>query len=140
MKKSPTVIPVVAAALIDRSGKVLMQQRRQGRAYAGLWEFPGGKIEAGEAPEDALLREIEEELGIRLVRGALQAVSFASDPQADPGLRQPHLILLYACREWQGEPAALDAESIGWFDPAEIAGLPMPPLDVPLAAALLRYI
>lgn len=117
-----------------------MQRRRKGRAFAGLWEFPGGKIESGESPEAALLREIDEELGIRLARDALEPLAFASDPQPDPDLRQPHLILLYICRDWQGEPAALDADSICWFEPGDVQSLPMPPLDVPLAAALLRYI
>jgi 8-oxo-dGTP diphosphatase len=140
LKKSPTLVPVVAAALIDPAGRVLMQRRSAGKAHAGLWEFPGGKVEPGETLEEALLREIAEELGIALDQGGLAAVSFASDPAVPPAPRQPHLILLYSCRAWSGDPRALDAERIEWFDPQDLLALDMPPLDRPLAEALSRLI
>jgi 8-oxo-dGTP diphosphatase len=131
MEKNPTFL-VVAAALIDGAGKVLLQQRPPGKAMAGLWEFPGGKIEPGETPESALVRELEEELGIRVEEGALAPLSFASAPLGERHL----LLLLYACREWSGEPEALHASALRWASPAEMRSLPMPPADLPLIGAL----
>jgi 8-oxo-dGTP diphosphatase len=127
LKEFPTIVPVVAAALLDELGRVLMQQRRVGRAHGGLWEFPGGKVEPGESLAAALLREIAEELGIALDPLALEPLSFA----AGPG--DPHVVLLYTCRAWTGEPCCLDAAAIGWFNAAELATLPLVPLDVALA-------
>ena len=127
-------------ALIDDAGRILMQQRLAGAVYAGLWEFPGGKVMAAETAEQALLREIEEELDIRIEPTDLTAVSFASDPALPPAPRDPHVILLYTAKRWRGEVRCLAAESIRWFEPQELAGLAMPPLDVPLSAALLRLI
>lgn len=128
---------VVAAALADRDGRVLLQQRRPGRAMAGLWEFPGGKVEPGERPEAALVRELEEELGIHVAPAALAPAAFAS---AENGGRHM-LLLLYLCRDWRGEPRALDASALKWLRPAEMAALPMPPADeplIPLLEALIR--
>lgn len=136
----PTMIPVVAVALIAPDGRVLMQRRCPDRAFGGLWEFPGGKIEAGESPESALFREVIEELGISLDLGALEPLSFASGQSLPPALRQPHVILLYTCRCWTGVPHCLDAAELGWFAAGDLRGLPMPPLDVPLAEALIRAI
>jgi 8-oxo-dGTP diphosphatase len=134
------MILVVAVALIGSGSQILMQRRRRDRAHGGLWEFPGGKIEPGETPESALIREIEEELGIHLDPCALEPLTFAAD-SASPSLPgRSHVILLYTCRDWQGEPRCLDAESIAWIAPAELMTLPMPPLDVPLARALLKAI
>src|SRR5690606_29065872 len=133
----PTMIPVVAVALIAPDGRVLMQRRRHNRDFGGLWEFPGGKIEAGESPESALLREISEELGIALDPAALDPLAFASDRRLPPAPRQPHVILLYTCRAWSGEVQCLDADTLGWFAPEGLMDLPMPPLDVPLARALV---
>jgi 8-oxo-dGTP diphosphatase len=140
LPKNPTMIPVVAVALIAPGPRILMQRRKESRAFGGLWEFPGGKVEAGESPESALIREVEEELGIRLAAAALEPLTFASDPALPPASRQPHVILLYTARRWSGEPRCLDADSLGWFAPDEILRLPMPPLDVPLAKALIRAI
>lgn len=136
MEDNPTFVPVVAVALIRQDRRILMQKRRFQRVHGGLWEFPGGKLEPGESPESALIREIVEELGVKLDPAALVPVSFASDPALPPAPRQPHVILLYSCRRWHGEPMCLDAEELGWFTLAALAGLDMPPLDVPLAAAL----
>lgn len=97
-------------------------------------------MKAAETAEQALLREIEEELGIRIDPADLMAVGFASDPALPPAPRDPHVILLYTAGKWHGEVQCLAADSIGWFAPQELAGLAMPPLDVPLAAALLRLI
>ncbi|PKB25676.1 8-oxo-dGTP diphosphatase [Novosphingobium kunmingense] len=130
MPRFPTIVPVVAVALMDGEGAVLMQQRPAHKHHGGLWEFPGGKVEAGERLEEALIREIGEELGIALAHDALVPFSFASASD------QPHVVMLYTCLRWQGEPQALDAQAIAWFPPERLAGLAMPPLDVPLAAAL----
>lgn len=140
MQNSSTVILVVAVALIDSAGRVLLQRRRLDRAHGGLWEFPGGKVEVGESPESAALREIEEELGVILDAEALRPVTFASDPRLPPAPRAPHVILLYACRNWYGEAECRDAEAIGWFTPPEFSGLEMPPLDYPLAEVLILSI
>ncbi len=134
------MIPVVAAALIRSDGKILLQQRRFGAVHGGLWEFPGGKIEAGESPRCALLREIREELAVKLEWNAMTEIGFASDSAAPPLQRAPHVILLYTCRSWIGQPICLDGEQIGWFDASEIMELDMPPLDYPLARQLLRLL
>lgn len=123
---------MVAAALVDGEGRILLQQRAPGRAMAGLWEFPGGKVEEGERPEAALARELEEELGIGVDLAALTPAAFAS---ADNEGR-PMLLLLYLCREWRGEPRPLDAAALQWVRPAEMGALPMPPADAPLIPLL----
>lgn len=123
---------VVAAALIDRDSRVLLQQRAQGRAMAGLWEFPGGKVEPGELPEAALVRELEEELGIACAVEALVPAAFASAMVGEKHM----ILLLYTCREWRGEARALDASALQWLRPADMAGLPMPPADEPLVRLL----
>ena len=129
---------VVAAALIDEEGRVLLQQRAPGREMAGLWEFPGGKIEPGERPEAALARELAEELGIEVEEDALTAATFASAALA-PGAdgRERHLLLLlYCCRAWRGAPEALDATALRWARPREMHALAMPPADAPLIPIL----
>jgi 8-oxo-dGTP diphosphatase len=127
---------VVAAALVDREGRVLVQQRPPGKPMAGLWEFPGGKVETGEAPEAALIRELDEELGIALDAASLAPAAFAS---ATLGAR--HLVLLlYLVREWSGTPEARHASALRWARPAEMRGLAMPPADVPLVEALVRLV
>lgn len=142
---SAALIPVVAAALIARDGRVLMHRRAPGKHHALLWEFPGGKVEPGETATQALLREIAEELGVALDATAVTPVSFAQ------GEGQPHLILLYACRGWDGVPQALEwpreaglGEGVAWMTPAQIVALgeggAMPPLDIVLAQALVRWL
>jgi 8-oxo-dGTP diphosphatase len=135
-----TPVLVVAVALIDAEGRILLQRRRLGGEHGGLWEFPGGKVEAGETPQSAALREIEEELGVRIEPAELVPVSFASDAAAPPPPRQAYVILLYSCRAWRGEALCRDGEEIRWYAPGGLAGLEMPPLDYPLAAALLSAI
>ncbi len=127
---------VVAAALIDDCGRVLLQQRPPGKPMAGLWEFPGGKIEPGESPESALARELHEELGLTLSVKDLSPIAFASEPLAGRHL----LLLLYTARTWQGEPVAHHATELRWVTPAEMRGMPMPPADVPLVAALVGMV
>ncbi len=134
VKNFPTVIPVVAIALIDASGRVLMQKRRRGADHGGLWEFPGGKVEPGETLGESLCREVLEELGLIVAPERIEPLSFAAGPD------QPHVILLYTCREWQGEPRCLDGEAIGWFGPVQLDRLEMPPLDVPLARRLQEHL
>jgi 8-oxo-dGTP diphosphatase len=119
---------VVAAALADASGRLLLQQRAQGRAMAGLWEFPGGKVEDGELPESALVRELREELGIEIAPADLAPACFASAPNGGRHM----ILLLYLCRRWQGEPRPLDASALRWETPAAMRALPMPPADAPL--------
>ncbi len=133
-------MPVVAGALIGADGRILMHKRRSQSVHGGLWEFPGGKVEANETPANALVRELLEELGIAIEPMALQPVGFAASPE-DAGAGQgPILIALYACRLWVGEPQCLEGEAIGWFLPGEIGALAMPPLDVPLAARLIELL
>lgn len=127
---------VVAAALIAADGSIMVQQRREGGPHGGLWEFPGGKCEAGESLRDALARELEEELGIRVATEALESLVFAAEPAGDQEL----LLLLFTCRDWQGEPRALDAQALRWCAPAELLALPMPPADIPLARKLARRV
>lgn len=119
---------VVAAALIDASGRILLQQRAPGRAMAGLWEFPGGKVEPGETPERALARELDEELGIVVAPGDLSPACFASAPVGERHM----ILLLYLCRTWQGVPQPLDASALRWEMVRDMRTLAMPPADAPL--------
>jgi 8-oxo-dGTP diphosphatase len=131
VQKNPT-LTVVAAALTDPDGRVLLQRRAPGRAMAGLWEFPGGKVEEGERPEEALVRELAEELGIAVEAGALVPACFAS-----AALGERHMVLLlYICRSWEGDPRPLDAAALKWVRPAEMIAEEMPPADGPLIAML----
>lgn len=125
---------VVAAALINAQGQALVQKRAANRSMAGLWEFPGGKVELNERPEDALVRELREELGITVQPDDLAPLSFASAPLGEKHL----LLLLYVCRNWIGEPAALDAEAVQWSSLDALQKLDMPPADVPLVKALIE--
>ncbi len=130
------LFPVVAAALIDPDGRVLLQQRPPGKAMAGLWEFPGGKIESGERPEEALARELAEELGIGVAAESLVPAAFASAPLGERHL----LLLLYTVRAWSGAARALEATALAWVRPADMRALAMPPADVPLVDALERLL
>lgn len=123
---------VVAAALVDADGRVLLQQRSAGRDMAGLWEFPGGKVEAGELPEAALIRELKEELGIETDTACLAPATFASAPLGERHM----LLLLYICRKWRGTPEALDAAALAWVRPPQMFSLQMPPADKPLIGIL----
>ncbi|HEV2599017.1 (deoxy)nucleoside triphosphate pyrophosphohydrolase [Sphingopyxis sp.] len=123
---------VVAAALVDRDGRLLVQQRPEGLPMAGLWEFPGGKLEAGETPETALIRELGEELAIDVDHACLAPACFASDMLGDRHL----LLLLYVCRKWRGTPVAQHATALRWVRPIELHGLAMPPADKPLIGLL----
>ena len=126
------LMTVVAVAMIDCEGRVLVQRRPAGKAMAGLWEFPGGKIEAGETPEAALVRELHEELGIVVEAGDLAPAVFASESLGARHL----LLLLYVCRRWSGTPRALDAEELLWCLPGALHRLEMPPADLPLIRLL----
>ncbi|WP_088185416.1 (deoxy)nucleoside triphosphate pyrophosphohydrolase [Sphingobium sp. Z007] len=123
---------VVAVALIDADGRVLLQQRPPGKSMAGLWEFPGGKVEPGETPEAALVRELEEELGIETHRSCLAPATFASEALGEKHL----LMLLYVCRKWKGMPEARHATALKWLKPAQMYALDMPPADLPLIGLL----
>lgn len=122
---------VSAAALVDADGRVLVQQRASG-PLAGLWEFPGGKIEAGETPAAALIRELREELDIDVEAACLAPAAFASEPLGDRHL----LLLLHVCRKWRGIPRAVEATALRWLRPVELFALPMPAPDRPLIALL----
>lgn len=131
------MLTVVALALIDKAGLVLMQRRPVHRAHGGLWEFPGGKVEPGEGTRAALVREIDEELGLALAAEDLVPVSFAA---REGGEGEPPLVLLlYACRTWQGSPVCEPGAELLWASLDDIAALAMPPLDVPLAGALRAH-
>jgi 8-oxo-dGTP diphosphatase len=126
------ILLVAAAALVDIDGRVLIAQRPEGRAMAGLWEFPGGKVHEGETPEAALVRELQEELGIDTRQSCLAPVAFASHAYDDFHLLMP----LFACRTWQGTPEGREGQQIAWVRPARLADYPMPAADLPLVAQL----
>lgn len=130
--KSNDLLLVVAAAMIDADGRVLVQQRPPGKPMAGLWEFPGGKIDVGETPEAALRRELAEELGIAIDESCLAPAVFASEPMADRHL----LLVLYVLRKWPGSPEARHASALKWLRPVELHRLDMPPADRPLVGLL----
>lgn len=127
---------VAAVALIDADGRVLLAQRPEGKSLAGLWEFPGGKVEPGETPEAALIRELQEELGIDTFASCLAPLTFASHSYADFHLLMP----LYACRKWKGIVTPREGQSLAWVRPADLRGYPMPPADEPLIPILRDWL
>ena len=126
------VVLVVAVAMVDVDGRVLIAKRPPGKKMAGLWEFPGGKVDAGETPEQALIRELKEELGIDTRQSCLAPLTFASHAYEDMHLLMP----LYACRVWQGDPVPKEGQELAWVRPVKMKDYPMPPADVPLIAML----
>lgn len=123
---------VVACALIDTDNRVLIAQRPEGKTLAGLWEFPGGKVDAGERPETALIRELKEELGITIEEPCLAPLTFASHAYDDFHLLMP----LYVCRKWNGTVAAREKQQLAWVRANKLRDYPMPPADIPLIAHL----
>ncbi|WP_423794572.1 (deoxy)nucleoside triphosphate pyrophosphohydrolase [Methylobacterium durans] len=124
---------VVAVALVDADGRVLLAQRPPGKQLAGLWEFPGGKVEPGERPEATLIRELAEELGITVEEPCLAPLTFASHAYPDFHLLMP----LYVCRRWEGTPRSLEGQALRWVRPRALRDLPMPPADAPLIPFLI---
>jgi 8-oxo-dGTP diphosphatase len=126
------LVLVAACALVDADGRVLIAQRPEGKSMAGLWEFPGGKVEAGEDPERSLIRELQEELGIVVKQECLAPLTFASHPYPDFHLLMP----LYVCRRWEGFVEAREKQKLKWVRPNELRNYPMPPADEPLISHL----
>lgn len=124
---------VAACALVDADGRVLIAQRPPGKAMAGLWEFPGGKLEPGESPEDALIRELDEELGVTTRAACLAPLTFASHAYDDFHLLMP----LFVCRRFWGVPEAREHSALKWVRPRDLRGVAMPPADEPLIATLI---
>lgn len=129
------VMLVVAAALVNEKGEVLLAQRPQGKTMAGLWEFPGGKLEPGERPEMALCRELDEELGIDVNPADLKPINFASHGYEDFHLLMP----LFACHRWGGDPTSKEGQALAWVEPASLHDYPAPAADVPLFDSLVGY-
>ena len=127
---------VSAVALIDVDGRVLLAQRPEGKSMAGLWEFPGGKVEPGETPEAALIRELEEELGIDTWASCLAPLTFASHGYEDFHLLMP----LFACRKWNGQPQAREGQTLKWVRARDLRDYPMPPADLPLIPVLRDWL
>lgn len=126
------IVLVVAVALVDADGRVLIAQRTEGKSMAGLWEFPGGKVDAGETPEAALVRELAEELGIDIRASCLAPIAFASHGYDDFHLLMP----LYVCRVWKGTPSPREGQALKWVRAARLGDYAMPPADIPLVAQL----
>ena len=131
-----TSLLVAACALIDADGRVLLAQRPPGKPMAGLWEFPGGKVEAGERPEQTLIRELNEELGISLEEACLAPLTFASHSYADFHLLMP----LFVCRRWHGTAVGREGQKLAWVRPQRLRDYPMPPADAPLVAHLMALL
>jgi 8-oxo-dGTP diphosphatase len=127
---------VTAVALIDVDGRILLAKRPEGKSLAGLWEFPGGKVEAGETPEAALIRELREELGIDTKESCLAPLTFASHSYDDFHLLMP----LFACRRWQGIPTPREGQTLAWVRAADLRNYPMPPADIPLIPILRDWL
>lgn len=130
------VLLVVAVALIDTEGRVLLAQRPEGKSLAGLWEFPGGKVEVGETPEAALIRELHEELGIETKSSCLAPLTFASHSYDDFHLLMP----LFACRRWTGIPTPQEGQNLAWARARDLRDYPMPPADIPLIPILRDWL
>lgn len=130
------MVLVAAVALVDPEGRVLLAQRPEGKAMAGLWEFPGGKVEGGETPETCLIRELDEELGIGTWESCLAPLSFASHAYEDFHLLMP----LFVCRKWEGIPEAREGQRLAWARPARLRDYPMPPADLPLIPVLQDWL
>jgi 8-oxo-dGTP diphosphatase len=130
------IVPVAAVALVDEGGRVLLAQRPEGKQLAGMWEFPGGKVEPGELPEAALIREIREELSVELCPTCFAPLTFVSHPYENFHL----LMLLYVAHRWEGIPQQNEHAGLTWKRPAEMRALPMPPADLPLISALEEYL
>ncbi len=127
------IVLVAACALVDPDGRVLIAKRPEGKSMAGLWEFPGGKVEGSELPEDALIRELREELGIDVTQACLAPLTFASH-----GYDRFHLLMpLYVCRRWKGLPKAREGQELAWVRPNRLRGYEMPPADEPLISHLI---
>ena len=133
---SVKLVLVAACALIDADGRVLIAQRPEGKSMAGLWEFPGGKVETGERPEQSLIRELKEELGIVVKEDCLAPLTFASHRYPDFHLLMP----LYVCRRWEGFVKAQEGQRLKWVRPTELRDYPMPPADEPLISHLTTLI
>ena len=126
------MVLVVAGALVDADGRVLIARRPEGKRMAGLWEFPGGKVAPGETPEEALIRELHEELGVDTRESCLAPIAFASHRYDDFHLLMP----LYVCRVWKGAPSPREGQELAWVRPPRLFDYPMPPADAPLIALL----
>ena len=127
------IVLVAAVALVDKDGRVLLSKRPMDKQLGGLWEFPGGKVEAGERPEAALIRELKEELAIDVAESCLAPLTFASHAYETFHLLMP----LFACRNWRGTPAPLEGQRLAWVRPNQLRDYPMPPADVPLIPHLV---
>jgi 8-oxo-dGTP diphosphatase len=130
------IVLVVACALVDADGRILIAQRPEGKNLAGLWEFPGGKLEPGERPEASLIRELSEELGISVKEACLAPLTFASHAYEDFHLLMP----LYVCRRWEGTPQPLEGQALKWVRAGKLRDYPMPPADEPLISHLIGLV
>ena len=130
------LVLVAAVVLVDPDGRVLLAQRPEGKSMAGLWEFPGGKVEPGETPEAALIRELQEELGIDTWQSCLAPLSFASH-----GYDSFHLLMpVFICRKWKGAPQSREGQTLKWVRPPELRNFPMPAADIPLIPVIRDWV